>query len=187
MRLFIAVNIDKKLLEDVGILQNRIRTKARLDKSDATWVKPEQMHLTLKFLGEVADDKLDQITKIVDEVAAAHAAFSIEIEKVGTFGRPAKVVWVGTGEKSSQLTAVQKNLEDKLSEAGWPKEQREFSGHLTLCRIKSFKAARLVQDIAQQYADAHLGSQTVDALYVYKSQLTPDGPVYTLLQTSKLA
>jgi 2'-5' RNA ligase len=90
------------------------------------------------------------------------------------------------GDRSLELTKLQKELEEKLAQSGWPKEERDFSGHLTLCRIKSFKAARVVQDIASQYADVHLGSQFVDALCVYKSQLTPDGPVYTLLQKSEL-
>jgi RNA 2',3'-cyclic 3'-phosphodiesterase len=187
MRLFIAVDIDKKMQEDVGILQNRVRTKARLDKSDATWVKPEHMHLTLKFLGEIEDECAPEIIRITDEVAASHKPFSIEVERVGTFGRPAKVVWVGIGEKSYQLKALQKDLEERLAAAGWPKEERGFTGHLTLCRIKSFKAGRIVGDITPHYANEQLGSQNVDALYVYKSQLTPEGPVYTLLHKAQLS
>ncbi len=186
MRLFIAIDIDKKMQEDVGILQNRIRTKARLEKSDAAWVKPEQMHLTLKFLGEIEDECAPEIIRITNEVAASHKSFSTEVEKIGTFGRPAKVVWVGIGEKSRELTALQKDLEERLAEAGWPKDERGFTGHLTLCRTKSFKAGRIIGDITPHYASEQLGSQNVDALYVYKSQLTPEGPVYTLLHKAQL-
>jgi len=186
MRIFIAIDINKKMREEVGILQNRIRTKARLDKFEASWVKPEQMHLTLKFLGEVEEEKIEEVNRIAAEVAAAHTAFSVDIRQVGTFGRPIKIVWLGMGERSRELKNLQKDLDDRYVAIGFPKEDRDFTGHLTLCRIKTFKASRIVEPIVQKYADTQLGNQEVAAVCVYKSELTPDGPVYTLLQKSEL-
>jgi len=96
------------------------------------------------------------------------------------------VLWVGIGENSRELMTLQKDMEEAFAQAGWPKEERGFAGHLTLCRIKSFKAAKKIPQTAGHYANVPLGSQKIDAICVYKSQLTPDGPVYTLLQKSQL-
>jgi RNA 2',3'-cyclic 3'-phosphodiesterase len=186
MRCFVAIDIDETIQAALADLQDNIRKEAHLEKGEATWVKPSLMHLTIKFLGEINDEQAPQVCRIAEEIAARHKTFTVEVANVGTFGKPAKVLWVGIGEKSSELMALQKDMEEAFAKAGWPKEEREFSGHLTLCRIKSFKAAKKLPPAANHYATVPLGSQKIDAICVYKSQLTPDGPVYTLLQKSEL-
>jgi 2'-5' RNA ligase len=186
MRLFIAIDIDQTIQAALAELQNNIRTDARVEKGEAAWVKPHLMHLTIKFLGEIEDSRAPEVGRIVEHIAARHKAFSVDVANVGTFGRPAKVLWVGIGEKSREITELQKDMEERFAQAGWPREEREFSGHLTLCRIKSFKAAKRISQTANQYAKVPLGLQEIDAICVYKSQLTPEGPVYTLLQKSEL-
>ena len=186
MRCFIAIDIDETIQAALADLQKNLRDDAHLEKGEATWVKPNLMHLTIKFLGDINDEQTPHVCKIVEEVAARHKTFTVEVANVGTFGKPAKVLWVGIGENSRELMALQKDMEDAFATAGWPKEAREFAGHLTLCRIKSFKAAKKLPPAAAHYANVPLGSQKIDAICVYKSQLTPDGPVYTLLQKSEL-
>jgi RNA 2',3'-cyclic 3'-phosphodiesterase len=186
MRVFVAIDIGETIQAALADLQKNLRNEAHLEKGEATWVKPHLMHLTIKFLGEITDDQAPQVCQIVEEIAARHKVFAVNVANVGMFGKPAKVLWVGIGEKSSELMALQKDMEEAFAQAGWPKEQREFAGHLTLCRIKSFKAAKTLPQTADHYAAVPLGSQKIDAICVYKSQLTPDGPVYTLLQKSKL-
>ena len=136
MRCFIAVDIDEAVRDDIGRMQDEIRQKADLKRSEAKWVEPENMHLTLKFLGEVRDQEIAEVCRIVSETAADHGRFSLEVEGVGTFGRPARVVWAGVGEEAD-LNALQKDLDGRLADAGWPKDAREFAAHLTLCRVKS--------------------------------------------------
>ncbi|MDO8301740.1 MAG: RNA 2',3'-cyclic phosphodiesterase [Sedimentisphaerales bacterium] len=186
MRVFVALDIDETIQVALADLQKNIRANANLEKGEAAWVKPALMHLTIKFLGEIEDEQLPQVCKIVEEIAARHKAFTVEVANVGTFGKPAKVLWVGIGENSRGLMSLQKDMQEHFAQAGWPKEEREFAGHLTLCRIKSFKAAKKLTQTAAQYAGVPLGSQKIDAICIYKSQLTPEGPVYTLLQKSEL-
>jgi 2'-5' RNA ligase len=187
MRLFIAIDIDEKNKAALSDLQTQLRSKADVKKGDVKWVSVGNIHLTLKFLGEVEEDKLPEICMITEDVASSHEPFDLSIESVGHFGgKSATVLWVGTGEGTQELLQLQKDLETGLASAGWPAEERLFSGHLTLARIKNPKAGFKIPQLAQQYKNFELGVLSVDSINVYKSQLTPDGPVYTLLGNYKL-
>ena len=182
MRCFIAIDIDEKIRAALGNLQQRLQNKADIKRSDVKWVRPEAMHLTLKFLGEVKDQKVVEVCNIVKDVAAGHKSFELDIERLGCFGgRRPKVLWVGTGAGSDNLCRLAKELEKQLALAGWPEDTRDFSGHLTLCRIRSPSAGVELVQISEQYKDFKLGTISADSVSVYQSQLTPTGPVYTVL------
>jgi 2'-5' RNA ligase len=188
MRCFIAIDIDEKTRAAIADLQKQLNAKVDIRKGDVKWVEPENIHLTLKFLGEIEDSKLPEIQEITKHVAETHSKFTLDIESVGSFGgRSAKVIWVGAGEGAEKLLALQKDLEGRLEQAGYPKEKREFSAHLTLCRVRNPKAGFKLADACRQFSDYKLGKISADALYVYQSQLTPQGPIYTLLQSFRLA
>jgi len=187
MRCFIAIDIDEKTRRALSDLQQQFASSTGIKKSDVKWVNPENMHLTLKFLGEVKDEKVVDICNVVKDVAGRHKSFDIDIESVGYFGgRSAKVLWVGTGQGSDNLSRLQKELEQQLALAGWPEEARQFSGHLTLCRVRNPKAGLKLAQIAEEHKDFKLGVVSADSVSVYQSQLTPKGPVYTLLGNYKL-
>ena len=182
MRVFIAIDIDDAVIRALGDLQTAIADKADIKKTDVKWVNPENIHLTLKFLGEVEDKRVASVCNIAKDVAGRHKGFELNLESVGCFGRKsAKVLWVGTTEGSDNLFRLQKSLESELASAGWPEETREFTGHLTLCRIRNSKAGIKLAQIAEQHKDFKLGVISADSLCVYQSQLTPRGPVYTVL------
>ena len=187
MRCFIAIDINEAVRKGIGALQRELMGKVRLGKGDVKWVEPENIHLTLKFLGEIEDNQLATVCEISKQVAALHKNFTLDIETVGSFGgKSAKVVWVGAGKGADELIAMQKDLDDRLEEAGYPKEEREFSAHLTLCRVRNPKAGFKLADVCKTFADYKLGSISVDAVRVYQSQLTPAGPIYTVLGNYKL-
>jgi 2'-5' RNA ligase len=187
MRVFIAIDIDDKMREAIAELQKQLNAKVDIKKGDVKWVEPENIHLTLKFLGEVDDAKLPEVRAITEQVAAAHNKFTLDIETVGSFGgRSAKVVWVGAGKGTDELLALQKDLDDRLTQAGFPSEDREFSAHLTLCRVRNLKAGFKLTDACKFFSAYKLGSISADALCIYQSQLTPQGPIYTLLESFKL-
>ena len=202
MRCFIAIDIDDKIRKAIADLQKQIAAKVDIKKGDVKWVEPENIHLTLKFLGEIDDSKLPEIRGIAEQVAAAHNKFALDIETVGSFGgKSAKVVWVGVSEwhglparentakmaVPQELLALQKDLDDRLEQAGYPKEEREFSAHLTICRVKNPKAGFKVAEVVGQFAQLKLSSISADAVHIYQSQLTPQGPIYTLLSSFRLA
>lgn len=188
MRVFIAINIDEQIRKALGGLQNELRSKVDIRKSDAKWVNPDNMHLTLKFLGEIKDVQVVDICNITKEVASRHKSFELDVETVGHFGgRSARVLWVGTGQNSNNLLQLQNDLEEQLASAGWPKETRKFSGHLTLCRVRNSKAGVKLAQITEEYKDFKLGTIWADLVSVYQSQLTPKGPIYTVLGNYELS
>ena len=104
MRVFIAIEIDKVVKNDLAALQREMLGKVDIRQGDAKWVDPKDMHLTLKFLGEIKDSELVDVCKITEEVAAKHECFDIEIGGVGSFGgHSARVLWVGAGQNNKSL------------------------------------------------------------------------------------
>jgi len=182
MRVFIAIDIDEQIRKALGRLQDELRGKADIKKSDAKWVNPETIHLTLKFLGEIKDEQVAEVCNITRDVAGRHESFDLDVESVGHFGgKSAKVLWVGMGQNCDKLLQLQQDLEQQLDSAGWPMENRKFSGHLTLCRIRSARAGDNLAQLARQYKDFKLGTMPADSVTVYQSQLKPQGPIYTVL------
>ena len=182
MRVFIAIDIDEQIRRGLSRLQNEMRSKVDIKKGDVKWVNPDVMHLTLKFLGEIKDVQAVDVCNITQEVASRHKNFELEVETVGYFGgRSARVLWVGTGQNCENMLQLQSDLEQQLALAGWPKETRRFSGHLTLCRVRNARAGVKLAQMTEEYKDFKLGTMPADSVCVYQSQLTPKGPVYTVL------
>jgi 2'-5' RNA ligase len=187
MRCFIAIDIPEDILADLADLQKELAGRVDIRKGDVKWVEPESMHLTLKFLGEVPDNQIADVCNVTKDVATRHQAFDLDIKEVGSFGgRSARVLWVGAGLDCPELLRLQQDLEEQLEQAGWPKEGRQFSAHLTLCRIRNGKAGEKLAQLTSQYKDFDLGTIRGDSLCVYESQLRPEGPIYTRLGNYKL-
>ncbi|OHB65351.1 MAG: 2'-5' RNA ligase [Planctomycetes bacterium RBG_13_60_9] len=187
MRCFIAIEIPDDIRAELGDLQKELAGRVDVHRGDVKWTEPEGMHLTLKFLGEVPDNQIADVCNIVKEVADRHAAFDFAVKEVGTFGgRSARVLWVGAGLECPELLALQQDMEEQLDEAGWPKEGRQFSGHLTLCRIRNAKAGEKLAKLAEQYKEYDLATIRADSVCVYESQLRPQGPMYTRLGSYRL-
>ncbi len=187
MRCFIAIDINEEVRGALADLQQELGEKADVKKGDVKWVRPESVHLTLKFLGEVKDEKVVEVCNIVKEVCGRHKSFELDIEQVGCFGgRSARVVWVGTGAGSDSLKQLAEGLEGPLAAVGWPKEGRAFTGHLTVCRVKKSPAGVKLAKASEEYRDFKAGTITADSVSVYQSELTPKGPIYTVLANYEL-
>ena len=187
MRYFIAIDIPEDIRAGLARLQKDLADRIDIRKGDVKWVKPDSIHLTLKFLGEVPDKQITEVCNVVKEVAGRHEAFDFAVQEVGSFGgRSARVLWVGAGLDCPDLLELQKDLEDRLDAAGWPREARKFSGHLTLCRIRNVRAGEKLGEAARQYGPCDLGTIRARAICVYESQLKPEGPIYTRLGTYRL-
>lgn len=187
MRCFIAINLNEEIKEQLAELQAELQKKADIKKSDVKWVRPDSIHLTLKFLGEVKDESLAEICQTVSDVAGRHAGFVMEVGGVGCFGgASAKVLWVGAGRDCPELVGLQSDIDQGLAKVGWREETRRFTGHLTLCRIRNPRAGRVLAAISKDHEGLELGSLEVEDVCVYQSQLTPAGPIYTVLSRSQL-
>ncbi len=187
MRCFIAIDIDEDVRRGLRNLQKDLQSKVDIKKSDVKWVDPDVMHLTLKFLGEIRDEQVVDVCNITKDVASRRESFELDVGSVGYFGgRSAKVLWVGAGQDDENLLQLQSDLEQQLDLAGWPKETRKFSGHLTLCRVRNSKAGFKLAQVTPEYKHLRIGAMTADSVSVYQSQLTPKGPIYTVLGDYKL-
>jgi 2'-5' RNA ligase len=187
MRCFIAIDIPEDIRAELAGLQKKLAGGVDIHQGDVKWVELESMHLTLKFLGEIPDNQIVEVCHIVKDVASRYQEFDFAVREAGSFGgRSARVLWVGAGLDCRELLELQQDLEDELADAGWPKEGRPFSGHLTLCRIRNSKAGEKLGGLIEQYKDYDLGTVHAGSITVFESQLTPQGPIYTPLGNFKL-
>jgi 2'-5' RNA ligase len=187
MRVFIAIDIDEKTRAVIADVQKQLKAKVDIKKGDLKWVEPENIHLTLKFLGEIDESKLPEIKDITKHTAEAHKNFTLDIESVGSFeGRRGKVIWIGAGKGADELVTLQKDIDGRLEQARYPKEEREFSAHLTICRVRNPRTGFKLVDAAKQFAKFKFGSIDANAICIYQSQLTAEGPIYTQMASFKL-
>ena len=185
MRCFIAIDIDEATRSRIEDLQEQLQREAQLREFDVKWVVPKSIHLTLKFLGEVRDSEIAEVCRIVADTAGDHERFAVEAANVGSFGRPPRVVWVGINE-SGDLAKLQTDLDERLADAGWPTDRKQYHGHLTLCRVKNTHAGKVLGDVLRRQEPVSVGTIFVDSLCVYSSDLTPTGAVYALVSRSSI-
>lgn len=176
MRLFIAVDVDEQVRRELSSVQKQLRQS--FAGAGVKWVHPDLIHLTLKFLGEVPDRDVPRVCRLTEEAARRHSPFEIRVQGVGTFGKPPRVLWVGVLE-SEKLAALAEDIEKTFEEAGWPREEKSFSAHLTLARIKDPKAGGAIERAVQTQPPRSFGDVWIDQVVVYESQLSAGGPIYT--------
>lgn len=178
-RLFIAVDPGKDVLANVERVMTRLRSKSPGSK----WVKPEGMHVTLVFLGDVPDEQVDAVAKAAGEVAKKHSPLGLKFEGGDSFGSPKKprVLWVGVTGDVDRLIAIQKDLADALKPLGYEGEDRPFSPHLTLARAGEQRGDAPLADCAAVLAKETFGETAIGALVIYRSDLSPKGATYTAL------
>jgi 2'-5' RNA ligase len=182
MRVFIAIDINEEIRSSIRALQGELKDAADIRSGEVKWVEPANIHLTLKFLGEIRDQDVPGVCNIVKAVASRHKRFKLSVESLGYFGsRSARVSWIGVCEGKESLFELQKELVSELEMSGWGKEERAFTGHLTMCRIKNIKAGRRIAEVSENFKDFQAGAVWVESVKVYQSQLTPSGPIYSVL------
>jgi 2'-5' RNA ligase len=184
IRTFVACEIPREIRSDIGHIQENLkRRRLRLK-----WVRPENLHLTFSFLGEVPVERLETIAASIGRAAEDVAPLSLTAKGVGVFPgiRRARVVWVGIGGQHRRLLALQAAVAGALAGVGFAQEKRPYKGHLTIGRVKSAIDPRRLAEALTEFSDFETASFVVDAVVVFRSQLRPDGPVYTRLHTVQL-
>lgn len=175
VRSFICVEINDS---DVVNQIEEILTKIRF--SGVRTVKSFQLHLTLKFLGEIPESRISTIKKEIQTINIP--PFEISLQEMGCFPNLnyIRVVWIGIKEGSNNLKQLAHMIEEKLNPIGFPKEKRGFSPHLTLARIKKLQTAdkKKLTTIIQESKEKSFGIQLIEELILKKSTLTPKGPIY---------
>ncbi len=179
MRLFVAVNLPSEIKDRMAVVQESLRRA----QADVSWVRAENIHVTLKFLGETEEKRLGRIRPALIEVAGAGAPFSMEVSGVGSFGgRIPRVIWVGVGDGAEALTQLAGRVEAALARVGFAKERRGFTAHLTLGRVRSSRNAEALLAALQEFHAEKFGGFTTARFELMQSELRPTGSVYTLLE-----
>ena len=178
---FIAVDI--KPSSEIYSLGREIKQT----KTDVKLVEPENIHITLKFLGETQEELIKDIEEIMKESVKGLQPFTVQLKNVGVFPNKnyIRVVWIGI-ENSEKLRKIAEHLDEHLTRLGFKKERKSFSAHLTIARVKSSKNKEKLLRVIEKYNDFEFATNRVDTVKLKKSELTPMGPVYTTVCEIKI-
>ncbi|OHB66891.1 MAG: 2'-5' RNA ligase, partial [Planctomycetes bacterium RBG_13_63_9] len=180
VRTFVAVEISSAVRERAGELIEVLRASG----ADVKWVEVGNLHLTLKFLGDVASREIPRVCEAVERGTAKVAPFELEVRGAGAFpdARRPRTVWLGVGNGAEEMVELHRHVEAKLSKLGYRKEHRRFQAHLTIGRVRGGGPAvvELGQRIEQQ-SDLLAGKMQVREVVVFSSQLDRSGPTYEAL------
>jgi RNA 2',3'-cyclic 3'-phosphodiesterase len=178
-RLFIAIKInpDKAFLDQFHEIQRSLQHER------IKWVEPQNIHITLKFLGDTREEVIPDIKRIVQEAAVSMKSFSFSLRNLGIFGSSynPRVVWVGI-EPVTELVSIMKVIHEKLEVVGFERDRQNLVPHLTIGRIKQLKDKKLFQQIIDQNKGISSKEIRADRFILYESILKKEGPEYTALQ-----
>jgi 2'-5' RNA ligase len=185
IRTFIAVDLGPEVRRAVRPMLERLERAT----GEVKWLDADNLHLTLKFLGDVEDAEIYRVCRQVQEAAADVAPFRVTCRGTGAFPnlqRP-RTIWLGIDDAAGQLTNLQARVEERMRALQFPREERPFRPHVTIGRVGLVR--RRLDDLAQliaELAEVELGILDVDECVIYASELTPRGPIYTVLGRAPL-
>lgn len=184
VRSFIAILLAPEIQEKLGELRRRLRSADLQVK----WVAPENIHLTMKFLGDVRTDRLEEIAAALQSVAAGCRPFEISVAGTGVFPdkRRPRIIWAGVREGEEELLRLARLIEDACVQAGCRKEERGFIAHLTVARVKEMRYPQEFFAKAQKCEEQEFGRMAVRKISLMKSTLTPKGPIYDTIHDVEL-
>jgi 2'-5' RNA ligase len=182
-RLFVAI----KIQPDKAFLDQFLELKNQFHHERIKWVEEHNIHVTIKFFGETEEEKIPEISNVLEEVASDTNVFSFTLQKLGIFGSSydPRVVWVGI-EPYADLAAIMKIIRDKLSLIGYEPGRQNLVPHLTLGRIKILKDKKMFQQIIDQNTGISSQEIKVDRFILFESILKKEGPEYLALKTFQL-
>ena len=188
IRSFIAIELPSELKLELTQLEAQLKTEKQ---PRVKWTNPDSIHLTLKFLGNIAADRSREITGAIEAAARGITPFRLKAKELGIFPslRRVQVAWVGISGEVDKLSRLQKRLESNLASLGFTPESRPFTAHLTLARLSDRIPSDERQRFGQLITNTRFESNhniEVDAISLMKSQLTRAGAIYSRISLIKL-
>jgi len=186
MRTFLSLDLDE-------VIRDRLLAAAAAVGSGGAkmkWVDDQQLHVTLKFLGDVPDERINEVCSIASEVAEGVESFEFHVQGmtcVPPGGSQLRMIWAGVDDPTGRMGVLHERLDEALSGLGLKEEDRAFKPHITLARVRFVKDASVLRAAAQRYLHEAFGTQHAEELVAYSSKLTSEGPIYTPLAKAKLA
>ena len=188
MRVFVAAEIDPRLARELARVAAEVRKRvdSRAPRARLTWVAEDRLHFTVRFIGE-ADESRASTIKTALAPPLPLDPFELRMAGIGAFpptGRP-RVIWAGIRDGSDGLAAVAREVTARLATCGIPPEDRQYSPHLTLARVRDAASLR-ARDVLEGVPQGPFGTTRVDAITLFESRLSPKGPTYAALQRTPL-
>ncbi|MGD2271275.1 MAG: RNA 2',3'-cyclic phosphodiesterase [Desulfobacterales bacterium] len=179
IRTFIAIELPQNIRAAIGEIQEVLKS----NKFNAKWVRAENIHLTLKFLGNIDPAAVAGIEAVLHDTVKTTAPFSLMAKGLGVFPglRRPRVIWIGIVGQIDALIRLQRGLDENLQKIGFTPEKRPFKGHLTIARVRGGLDSRRMAAAINRFQDFEAESFTVKNLVLFKSDLQPTGSVYTKL------
>jgi 2'-5' RNA ligase len=177
IRAFIAINLAASVIEEIAKVQSALQEA----RGDVRWTRAENLHLTLKFLGDIARNQVAPILRALQDALGTRSALRLTARGLGAFPnlRKPRVLWAGiAGEGLKELSET---VETALLSLDFPPEERELTPHLTLGRVRSLRGWDRVLAVVKVHEQAYFGESLVDHVTLYQSILRPDGAVYSPL------
>jgi 2'-5' RNA ligase len=178
-RTFFAAELSEEIAAGVRRIQGTLRGQV----NGVRWVRPAGIHLTLKFLGEVDPNLIEEIVRTAEDTVQGIRPFTVGIKGGGGFPRAKspRVIWIGVEDPSGMLTQLQARIEEEMKELGFAKEARGYTPHLTVGRLRSGKGRRGVIQALDAIRESDLGTMEVREICLFRSHLKPTGAEYTKL------
>lgn len=179
IRTFIAVKLPQEIHDNLKQLQDVLRASM----PDVRWTKAGNIHLTLKFLGDVETSQIDAISEALRDIASHLSPFAVSLAGVGAFpnSRKPRIVWIGLGKGVNELVEMAKQIEGSMKKLGFQREKHPFRPHLTVGRIRRLEHPVIMTEALERSDVGELGEFTVQQMSLIKSQLDPAGSIYTTL------
>ncbi len=188
LRAFLAAELPPSLQDKIHAATNGLRQSLRDDL--IRWVPARNVHLSLKFLGDISPSSIELIKQMLLAEGEAFPAFDVQVEGLGCYpnARRPRVLWVGL-TAPAELTSLQRAIEAAAARLGYESEERGFSPHLTIGRVRQNASSGDLQKIRTALEEnqiALLGSTRIEAIHLFKSELRPEGSIYTRLFSAPL-
>ncbi|KUG22579.1 2'-5' rna ligase [hydrocarbon metagenome] len=180
IRAFLAIEPPEDILQKISGLQDKLRREI---SGRISWTRPQGQHLTLKFFGDISREDINNISAAVQKRVVAERKLNLKVEKMGVFpdARKPGVLWCGVTGDVEKLIALQKKLDSDFAALGFPAEERSFKAHLTLARIKDPRDIAGMSEALKKHGEFTAGDFVADKLFLFQSNLSPQGAVYTKL------
>jgi 2'-5' RNA ligase len=188
IRAFIAIDLSTEIQQRLNDVLDNYKTL--LSKIPIRWVPVTNIHLTLKFLGELSTSNLNILTDMLKTEVTSHHQFEISVGGSGAFPniRQPRIIWVGV-EAPPELASIQIGIESATARLGYAREERAFSPHLTIGRISrnvSMLEVKVISQTLENNRVGFLGAICIEKVHLYRSDLQPTGAVYTRIFTASL-
>jgi RNA 2',3'-cyclic 3'-phosphodiesterase len=184
VRIFIAVEISPGAKAKLTSLEEALKKT----NADVKWVKPDNIHITLKFLGDVPGEDIEKINKAVQVAVAGLKSFKISFCQVGGFPslKNPRVIWVGVEEGREELSKISQVIDREITRLGFSPEERVFIPHLTIGRVRTHKNIKELAQTIEKYKSDDFGQGLMNKVLVMESKLSPAGPTYSVVKEVRL-